>query len=190
MDISHKKKRETARKLFLTNECETNAEIARKLGLKPHTVAKYRKEEDWDGLKLKMNRNAAERMAERLTTDGVSLNLQHYNYYEFALHELVSTLKGTGRFTVREVCDMMAAVEKAQRGQRLAKGVGGDAKAEEQIRAEAEAELHRLIDLFVDVVKEHVTDETARDRIRQALVEALPDAEGGATGEPEEPGPH
>src|SRR6266853_222675 len=126
MDVTQKKKREAARRMFLTNECEKNAEIARKLGLKPHTVARYRKEEDWDGLRLGINRNAARKMAEHLTNERVSLNLQHYTYYEVALNELRSALKGQGKLTIREVCDVMAAVEKAQKGQRLAKGVGID----------------------------------------------------------------
>src|SRR6266850_7434937 len=165
MDITHKKKREEARRLFLTHACETNAEIARRLGLKPHTVAKYRKEADWDGLKLSMNRNAARKMAEKLTSDRVSLNVRHYNYYEVALVELASTLKGQGKFTIREVCDVMAAVEKAQKGQRLAKGVGVDDHAEEQIRAEAQAQLHQMIDTFIGAVKENVHDPQACERI-------------------------
>ncbi len=187
MDAVHKKKREEARRLFLTNECETNAEIARRLGLKPHTVARYRKEEDWDGLKLKMNRRAAERMAARLTTERVSLNSRHYNYFEVALGELLATLKGQGKFSVREVCDVMAAIEKAQKGQRLAKGIGLDAKAEEQIRAEAQAEIHQLIDAFVDVVKENITDETARDRIRQRLIETVSAEAAEPTGQQQDP---
>ena len=183
MDPVHKKKREEARRLFLTNECETNAEIARRLGLKPHTVAKYRKEEDWDGLKLKMNRRAADQMAARLTNERVSLNLRHYNYFEVALRELIGTVKGGGKFTVREVCDLMAAIEKAQKGQRLAKGIGIDAKAEEQIKAEAQAEIHQLIDAFVDVVKENVSDEATRDRIRDRLIETISAEAIGSTGQ-------
>ncbi len=190
MDIAHKKKREAARKLFLTNACETNAEIARRLGLKPHTVAKYRREEDWDGLKLKMNRQAADRMAEQLTSERVSLNLRHYNYYEVALVELASTLKGKGRFTVREVCDVMAAVEKAQKGQRLAKGVGVDLQAEEQIRAESQADVHRLIDVFVEAVKRYVSDEQVRDAIQAAVLQALPEGPDEGAGGPQEPVAH
>lgn len=190
MDIAHKRKREAARKLFLTNTCETNAEIARRLNLKPHTVAKYRREEDWDGLKLNMNRSAAERMAEQLTSERVSLNLRHYNYYEAALVELASTLKGKGHFSVREVCDMMAAVEKAQKGQRLAKGVGVDVQAEEQIRAEAQASVHQLIDVFVAAVKRHVTDEQVRDAIQRCVLQALPEEPADGPGEPQDPSAH
>jgi predicted transcriptional regulator len=186
MDISHKKKREAARRMFLTNTCETNAEIARKLGLKPHTVARYRKEEDWDGLKLGINRNAARKMAEQLTNERVSLNVQHYTYFEVALHELRSTLKGQGKLTIREVCDVMAAVEKAQKGQRLAKGVGVDDHTEEQIRAEAQAQLHRLIDVFISAVKENVGDEQARERIRKAVLAALPEEPVGGAGDGED----
>ena len=175
MKRTPKKKREEARRLFLTNECETNAEIARRVGLKPHTVAKYREEEQWDDLKLKSNRHAAEQMALQVSNDRVSLNLRHYQYYEVALVELANTLKGKGKLSVREVHEVMASIEKAQRGQRLSKGVGVDQEAEELIRAEAQAEIHRLIDVFVQVVKENVSDEAARDRIRQAVIAALPD---------------
>ena len=47
---SIRKKREEARRLYLSGECETNAEIARRLKLKPHTVGKWRRDEDWEGL--------------------------------------------------------------------------------------------------------------------------------------------
>ncbi len=185
MEISHKQKRAAARKLFLTNACETNAEIGRRLGLKPHTVARYRKEEDWDGLKLGINRNAAKKMAEQLTNERVSLNVQHYTYFEVALSELRSTLKGQGRFSIREVCDVMAAIEKAQKGQRLAKGVGDDEHTEEQIRAEAQAQLHRLLDVFISAVKENVSDEQARERIRKAVLAALFQEPDGGAGDSE-----
>src|SRR5215813_10599541 len=74
MDITQKKKRKEARRLFLTGACDSNAEIGRRLGLKPHTVAKYRKDEDWDGLRLKMDRHAAEKMALHLASEPLSLN--------------------------------------------------------------------------------------------------------------------
>lgn len=186
MDVSHKNKRAAARKLFLTNACETNAEIARRLEMKPHTVARYRKEEDWDGLKLGINRNAAKKMAEHLTNERVSLNIQHYTYFEVALKELRSTLNGSGRFSIREVCDVMAAVEKAQKGQRLAKGVGADENTEEQIRAEAQAQLHRLLDVFISAVKENVPDEQARERIRKAVLGALSQDPAGGAGDGED----
>jgi len=179
MDITHKKKRKEARKLFLTGECATNVEIARKLGLKPHTVARYRAEEDWDGLRLKMDRRAAEKMAEQCSSERVSLNLQHYRLYEVGLGELVRTMKGAGRFTVREIGELMAAIERAQRGQRLARGLSVNGENEEQIRAQAEADQRGLVDAFTEAVKQHVEDEALREKIGTAVMERFP----GATGE-------
>ena len=58
------KKREEARRMFLTGEVETNAEIAARLGVKPHTIGAWRRQEDWDGLRLKVDRRAAELFVE------------------------------------------------------------------------------------------------------------------------------
>ena len=48
MKKNNKKIREEAMRMFLTGECDTNAEIACKLDVKPHTIGRWRKEEDWD----------------------------------------------------------------------------------------------------------------------------------------------
>jgi len=178
MDISQKKKRKEARRLFLTGECAANAEIARRLKLKPHTVARYRKEEDWDGLSLKMDRQAAEKMAQVCGSERVSLNLQHYKLYEVALGELIRAMKGVGRFTVREAGDLMAAIERAQRGQRLAKGMAITGETEEAIRARAEADYRALVDAFTEAVKQHVADEDTREKIAAAVMAKFPGAPG------------
>ena len=60
-----KTKREEARRLYLTGEATTVAEIARRLKTKPHTVGQWRKEEDWDGLRLRIDRQAAEKLVEQ-----------------------------------------------------------------------------------------------------------------------------
>ncbi len=171
---TQKKKRKEARRLFLTGESASNAEIGRQLNLKPHTVAKYRKDEDWDGLRLKMDRQAAQKMAEQCSSERVSLNLQHHRLYEVALAELLHTLKGSGKFSVREVGEFMSAIERAQRGQRLAKGLSVAGETEEQIRAQAEADTRALVDAFVEAVKEHVPDESIRERIGQAVMSRFP----------------
>jgi len=191
MDIAHKKKRKEARRLFLTGECTSNAEIGRRVRLKPHTVARYRKDEDWDGLRLKMDRRAAEKMAEQLASEPLSLNLRHYNYYEVILSEITGTLKARhGKFTSRELTELIGVVKEAQRGQRIARGMATDGKAEEQIRAEAQAELRHLVDVFVDAVKENVADEQVRDRIRWTVVEAVSDKSNGGAGDSPDPLPH
>jgi len=175
MDPAHKKKRKEARKLYLTGECLTNAEIARKLGLKPHTVSKYRKEEDWDGLRVKIDRRAAEKMVEHLANERVSLNLRHYNYYEIILAEIRETLKAShGKFTSRDLAELVGIVEKAQRGQRLAKGLSATGETEEAIRAQAEADSRAMVDAFVDSVKEHIPDDLIREKIGLAVMAKFP----------------
>ena len=72
------KKREEARRLYLTGEVETNREIALRLGVKPHTVGSWRRQEDWDGLRLKVDRRAGEMFVEKIATDRVTLNLLVY----------------------------------------------------------------------------------------------------------------
>jgi hypothetical protein len=56
-------------------------------------------------------------------------------------------------------------------------------ETEEAIRAEAQAENRRLIDTFIDAVKENVSDEATRERIRQSILAQLPEAEDGGTGD-------
>ena len=50
-----KTRREEARRLYLTGEATSVAEIARRLKCKPHTVGVWRREEDWDSLRLKID---------------------------------------------------------------------------------------------------------------------------------------
>ena len=47
--------REKARELYLTGEASNVAEIARRLKVKPHTIGRWRKDEDWDALRLKID---------------------------------------------------------------------------------------------------------------------------------------
>ena len=68
-------------------------------------------------------------------------------------------------------------LERAQKGQRLAKGLSTTGETEEQVRAEAEADIRGLIDAFIDAIKENVGDEETRDRIRRRLLHATPDAQ-------------
>ena len=75
---------------------------------------------------------------------------------------------------VRALVRVSGILDKAQKGQRLARGLSLDGQTEEQIRAEAAAETRRLIDLFVDVVKREMPDEAVRDRIARVLLDRLP----------------
>src|SRR5258705_12927299 len=97
------KAREEARRLYLTNEMSTNAEIAVRLEVKAHTVGRWRKEEDWDGLRLKIDRRAAELFVEKIATDRVTLNVRHYRVWELLLARLLEDLKAKGSIDTREM---------------------------------------------------------------------------------------
>jgi len=177
-----KSKREEARRLYLTGEATTVAEIARQLGIKPHTVGLWKREEDWEGLRLKVDLRAAEKLVEQLAGERVKLNARHFKFWDVVGSKMVELVKG-GPLNAEEIksLDRLAAIlERMQRGQRLARGLSLDGQTEEQVRAEAHATLRALVDLFIDVVKREVPEETTRDRIARAVLEYIPadDAEG------------
>jgi hypothetical protein len=176
--MKRRKTREEARRLFLAGEVETNAEIAARLKTKPHTVGKWRKEEDWDGLLRKMDRRAAEMFVEKIATDRTTLNVRHYRLWDLVMANLGETLKANQGLDVRELERVAGILDRAQKGQRLAKGLSLSGETEEKILAESEAENRALIDTFTDAVKAHVADEEARERILRALFEALEKDEG------------
>jgi hypothetical protein len=172
--MKRRKPKEEARGLFLSGEVETNAEIAARLGTKPHTVGKWRKDEDWDGLRRKIDRRAAELFVEKIATDRTTLNVRHYRLWDLVLANLGETLKGNKNLDVRETERVAGILDRAQKGQRLAKGLSLSGETEEKIRAESEAEMRGLIDGFIDAVKENVEDEETRERIRKTLVGSMP----------------
>ena len=85
MARASQKTREEARRMFLCGEETANAAIAARLELKPHTVGIWRKQEDWDGIKLKSDRRAAEMFVERIATDKTTLNIRHFRIWELLL---------------------------------------------------------------------------------------------------------
>ena len=180
------KTREEARRLFLTGELQTNAEIASHLGVKPHTVGRWRREEDWDDLRRKVERRASEMFAEKIASDRVTLNVRHYRMWDLLMAKLADELKGKQGVPIRELERISGILDRAQKGQRLAKGLSITGETEEAIRAQSEAETRHLIDVFIDTVKEHVHDEETRERIRQAILTALPQEEDEGAGEPGE----
>jgi hypothetical protein len=183
-------KRAEARRLYLAGEVLKNADIAQRLNVKPHTVGRWRKDEGWDGLRLKIDRRAAEMFVEKIASDRVELNVRHYRIWELLMARLIEDLKVRGAVDIREMERIAAIVDRAQRGQRLAKGLSVSGETEEAIRAQGEAEVRQLIDTFIDAVKETVPDEETRDRLRRRILSALPEAEddgaGVADGEVEE----
>jgi len=184
MAKARQKIREEARRLFLTGELSTNREIAAHLRVKPHSVGKWRRDEDWDSLRRKIDRRAAEMFVEKIATDRVSLNTQHFQLWGLVVTQLLGALKSGNPDKVIKTLDKAAGIlERAQKGQRLARGLATDGQTEEMIRGEAQAEIRHLIDAFIDSVKENIPDEETRERIRRAVFEALPDEEGDGAGD-------
>src|SRR5262245_19649269 len=178
--------REQARHYYLTGEVTSLAEIARRLRVKPHTVASWKRGEHWDGLRLKIDKRAAEQLVEKLASERVALNAQHFKLWNAVVSKLVGSLTKEGLHAndVRTLEKAAAILQRAQKGQRLARGMALERQTEEQIRAEAEAESRSLVDLFIDIVRKEVQDEALRDRIARAILERLPS--GLASGEDED----
>lgn len=174
--------REEARKLFLTGELTTNREIAARLDLKAHTIGQWRRQEDWDGLRLKIDRRAAEMFVEKLATERVSLNLRHFKYWDVLMGRLAEAFKDPDTQQIKKLERLAAILERAQRGQRLARGLSLDGQTEEEVRAEAQTEMRRLVDLVIEVIKNNVQEETTRERIRRELLAGMPDAPGKRAG--------
>ena len=172
----NRSKRAEARRLYLTNELATSAEIARRLSIKPHTVGEWKRTEDWDNLRLRIERRAAEKLVEQLAGDRVKLNARHFKFWDVIGSRVVDSVQ-KDRLNPEDIrgLDRLAAIlDKMQKGQRLARGMSLDGLTEEQIRAEAAAETRALVDVFTELVKEHVADEEARDQIARGLYERAP----------------
>ncbi len=171
-----RKTREEARELYLTGEVTSVAEIARRIKVKAHTVGRWKKEEDWDKLRLRIDRRAAEQLAEKIASERVTLNSQHFKLWGVVVSQLFESLqqKGLKGDEVRNLEKVAGILDRAQKGQRLARGLSLNGQTEEQIRAQAEADGRALIDTFIDVVKQEIPDEQARDRIARALLDRCP----------------
>jgi hypothetical protein len=168
---------------------ETNSEIAAFLKVKAHTVGAWRREEGWDETRRKAEKLAAERMAEAISSENINTNLTHFKVWEFVLKVLIQTLHKPDPILVKVLDRQAAIAERAQKGQRLSRGLSLDGQTEEKSRAEAQAEMRRMMDLFIETVKECVADEEARDRIGQRIIDALPQAAGVGAEEPHESRP-
>ena len=169
--------REKAREAYLTGEITSVAELARRMRVKPHTVATWKKDEGWDSLKLRIDKRAAEQLVERLATERVNLNAQHFKLWNAVLARLVSSIQKDGRVAGTDTKDLDRAasiLERAQKGQRLARGLTTDGQTEEQIRAEAAAETRHVVDTFLNAIRREVHDPVVRDRIARAIFELVP----------------
>src|SRR2546428_10492990 len=154
MPRAPRKTREEARGLLPTGEMTSNVEIAAPLKVKPHPIGQWRRQEDWDGLRLKSDRRAAEMLVDRLASERVHLNTNHYKLWSVVVSQLLESLKTPGsEEKVKNLDRVSAILDRAQKGQRLARGLAPDGQTAEPIRADAEAGGRHLIDLFIDVVK-------------------------------------
>jgi hypothetical protein len=169
-----RRKREEARRLFLTGEVPSVAEIARRLHVKPHTVGAWKSEEDWDDLRIKIDKKAAEQLVDKLASERVTLNASHFKLWNLVVLQLFETIQKDKAMEIGNLKEVAGILERAQKGQRLARGMSIDGQTEEQIRAEAAAEGRSMVDLFIDVVKAEVADDDIRDRIARAILERLP----------------
>ena len=142
-----RKLREGARQLYLTNETASSSEIARRLKVKPHTIGLWKREDDWEGLRLKIDRQAAEKLVERLANERVTLNAQHFKFWSVVGSRLLESVQkpGVSVEEVRSLERIAAVLEKTQRGQRLARGLALDGQTEEQIRAEILAAQRHIV---------------------------------------------
>jgi len=190
MPRANPKVRERARALFLSGEASANIDIARHLKVKPHTVAAWRKLEGWDDLRIAVDKRAAEKLVEEIATDRVALNQRHYKFWDLTLARTAEVLKTSPVKDLRDLERMTAILDRAQKGQRLAKGLSLDGETEEAIRAQAQSENRTLIDRFVSAVKEHVPDESIRERIALTVLEGLPEEPSLRDHEPDDKGKH
>ena len=168
--------RKKARRLFLSGEMETNAEIAASLKVKPHTVGSWRREEGWDETRRKAEKHAAAKMAEAIASENVSTNVTHFKVWGVLLKKLIGTLDDPDPIRVKILERQAAVAERAQRGQRIARGLSADGQTEERIRAEAQADYRALVDAVVEAVQLHVPDEETREKIAQAVMGKFPRA--------------
>lgn len=169
-----RKLRESAREMYLTGEVTSVSEIARRLKVKPHTVGIWKKEEDWDILRIKIDKQAAEKLVDKIASDRVTLNAQHFRMWGLIISETLQAMQRTKDLDVRDLERFAATLERAQKGQRLARGLSLDGQTEEQIRAQAESDSRAVVDLVLEVIKEKVTDEGLRDEIAKALLSRMP----------------
>src|SRR5258706_608240 len=87
------RKREEARRLYLTGEATTVAEIARRLRIKAHTVGIWKKQEDWDALRIQIERRAAEQLVEKLASERVTLNETHHRLWSLVVSQLFESMQ-------------------------------------------------------------------------------------------------
>ena len=120
---------------------------------------------------------------EKIATDRVTLNVGHFRLWQALLGKLGEIVKTRPMTDVRDLERLAGILDRAQKGQRLAKGLSLSGESEEAIRAQSEAEMRKVVDTFIDSIKENVHDEEARERIRVAILASLPDETSDGAGQ-------
>jgi len=115
-------------------------------------------------------------MARAIASENVSTNVTHFKVWGVLLKKLIHTLDNPDSEKVRILERQAAVAERAQRGQRIARGLSADGQTEEMIRAEAQADYRALVDAVIEAVHVHVPDEVVREKIAQAVMGKYPRA--------------
>src|SRR5207247_3199227 len=123
----------------------------------------------------KIDRRAAEMFVEKIATDRVTLNVRHFRFWELVLARLAEDLKGKKTLDVRDMERVAGILERAQKGQRMAKGLAASGETEESLRAQAQAENRKLVDIVIDPAQETVKAEETPHKLPRAIHEPLPE---------------
>ncbi len=83
--------------------------------MKARTVARYRKEEGWDELRVKVDRQAAEKLVESLAGERTSLNLRHFRYWDAILAQVGEAMKTDTAHGIRELERLTHIVERCRK---------------------------------------------------------------------------
>jgi transposase len=183
------KDREEARMLFVTGQVTSNAELARRFKVKPHTIARWRKEDGWDNLRLKAEQRAAEKLVEEITSERIAVNTRHSKFWSLLESHVLAYMKSKtkGELDLAEINKLAAVVERLQKGERLAKEMAMGLR-EDEIKAAHAGQMRTLVDTFIQAVKENVNDEDTRDRIATAIWRCLPEEPAGRADPPGQEG--
>jgi transposase-like protein len=87
------KTREEARMLFVTGQVTSNAELARRFNVKPHTIGQWRKQHGWDSLRLKAEQRAAAKLVEEITSERIAVNTRHSKFWSLLESHVLAYMK-------------------------------------------------------------------------------------------------
>ena len=175
--------------LFVTGQVTSNAELARRFNVKPHTIGQWRKQGGWDDLRLQGERKYAEKLVEEISSERVAVNAKHSKFWGLLTSHLLAILKTKTKeeFDLTQIQKFAAVLERLQKGERLAKDMAMGLR-EDEIKAAHAGQMRTLVDTFIQAVKENVNDEDTRDRIVTAVWSCLPEEPAGRADPPGQEG--